>query len=97
MKKKTDKKNEKKLTWINDSFAIDGVNNYSDECTFFNLHVKSEIGDIVIYGCRVVSGSKGDFIAFPSKKVEDRYLNICWIQLSDDITAAIIDAVSDMI
>lgn len=98
MKKKTEKKNRESLNWINDTFAVDHVNNYSDDLTFFNLHIKSSIGDVTIYGCKVVSVPKGDFISFPSQKgTGDKYFNHVFVNLSDDISSAIIDAVSDQI
>ena len=99
MKKKTEvKETSSTLKWINDAFAIDGVNNYSDECTFFNLHVHSGVGDITIYGCRVISGAKGDFISFPSRKGDgNKYYNIAYINLTEDVKQSIIDAVSEMI
>lgn len=96
--KKNSKKNTNELTWVNDRFAIDGVNNYSDDVTFFNLHVKTALGDMTVYGCRVISGSKGDFISFPSRKGEDdKYYNYCFIKFSDDDTESIIDTVAGMI
>ena len=99
MKKKTEtKKNQESLNWVNDTFAVDHVNNYSDDLTFFNLHIKSSAGDVTIYGCKVISGSKGDFISFPSQKGSgDKYFNHAFVNLSDDISSAIIDAVSDQI
>ena len=100
MKKKNEgKKTEKKeLNWINDAFAVDRVNNYSDDVTFFTLVVKSELGNIYINGCRVVSGSKGDFISLPTREYEKgKYTNIVFIALNEEIQDAIINAVSDMI
>ena len=96
--KKNSKKNTNELNWVNDRFAVDGVNNYSDDVTFFNLHVQTELGDLTIYGCRVISGSKGDFISFPSRKGEDdKYYNYCFIKFSEDDMNLIIDTVAGMI
>lgn len=98
MKKNTNKKSEKnELQWINDAFAVDRVNNYSDELTFFTLVVKSELGNIYINGCKVVSGKKGDFIAFPARENEGKYYNHVFMNLTDDQTEAIINAVSEHI
>ena len=42
MKKNTTKnKKSESITWINDKFAVTNVNNYSDEVTFFVLHIKT--------------------------------------------------------
>lgn len=99
MKKNTKSKETKKntLKWVNDAFAVDRVNNYSDELTFFTLVVKSALGDIYINGCKIVSGSKGDFIAFPARENEGKYYNHVFINLTDEVTEAIINAVSEMI
>lgn len=104
MKKST--KNEKSnssvfgenLEWINDAFAVTNVKNYSDSVCFFDLYIMSEIGIVVIYSCKVISGEKGDFIAFPSDKGNnDKYYNHAFIKMSDDIKDAIVNAVSDNI
>lgn len=84
------------LTWINDAFAVSNVKNYSDSVCFFDLYIRSEIGIVVIYSCKVISGEKGDFIAFPSTKgSNDKYYNHAWIKMDDDIIEAIVNAVSD--
>ena len=104
MKKST--KNEKAaakefgadLTWTNNAFAVANVRNYSDSVCFFDLYVRSELGIIVIYSCKVITGEKGDFIAFPSSEGSNKkYYNHAWIKLSDETTEAIVNAVSDNI
>lgn len=99
MKKKNESKKEEKreLKWINDSFAVDRVNNYSDDLTFFTLVVKSSLGNIWINGCKIISGSKGDFISFPSREFEGKYYNHVYLSLNDEVQDAIINAVSEMI
>ena len=98
MKKNINNKSENnELQWINDAFAVDRVNNYSDELTFFTLVVKSELGNIYINGCKVVSGKKGDFIAFPARENEGKYYNYVFMNLTDDQSEAIINAVSEHI
>lgn len=96
MKKKTNKTQD--LKWINDTFAISNVNNYSDTLTFFNLHLRTNAGDITVYGCKVITGEKGDFISFPSRKGEDdKYYNYVYIDLSEEIRNSIIDEIGTMI
>lgn len=95
MKKKEEKKESKKLNFIDDKFAIANVNNYSDGCTFFNLYIKSAIGNIALYGCKVVS-SEGhdDFIAFPTRKSGDKYYNECSVIFDEGMQQRIIDEVA---
>lgn len=102
--KKVEKKVEKvkKLNWIDDQFAVSGVKNYSELCTFFNLYVKSVIGSIAIYGCKVITGREGDFISFPSYSYTDKdgdtkYRNHVSIILDDGVADKIIEEVANQI
>lgn len=81
MKKTTEQKtenkkaeNKKPLNWIDDMFAVSGVRNYNDNVCFFNLYVKSAVGNVAIYGCKVFTTKDGkDFISMPSSpyRMED--------------------------
>lgn len=99
MKKNTETETKQRLEWIDDQFAIKNVRNYEDKnVCFFNLYVKSIIGNVAIYGCRIVSGKNGDFIAWPSQKGSDgNYHDIASILLNEGISAKIIEAVSSAI
>ena len=105
MKKTATPKNTKpaeSLNWIDDQFAVGGVNNYSDSCCFFNLYTKSPIGNVAIYGCRIVSGEKGDFISFPAEKYTAKdggtaYKNHASVKFDDGMTSKIIGAVQSLI
>ena len=56
------------------------------------------VNGVSIYGCRVVEGSKGDFISFPSYKGSDnKYYSHAYIKLSEDDTKNIITQVEDML
>lgn len=47
---------------------------------FFDMTVNG----VSIYGCRFVTGAKGDFIAFPSQKADNgNYYNIAWCSISE--------------
>lgn len=46
---------------------------------FFDMTVNG----VTIYGCRFLTGSKGDFVAFPQRKGGDKYYNVAWVKLSD--------------
>ena len=64
--------------------------NQVNDTVFFDM----EVNDVSIYGCKVVEGSKGDFISFPSHKGKDgKYYNHAWIKLSDNDTKDIISQV----
>ena len=100
MKKNTSKeKKAESINWINDKFAVTNVNNYSDDVTFFVLHVKSALGNIVISDCRVVSRKDGSgyFVSLPTKKNGDKYYSVVYCHFTDEDQEAIINAVSDMI
>ena len=99
MKKSEGKKEEKKMEWINDKFLIQNVRNYEDKnVCFFNLYVKSVIGNVALYGCKIVSGKNGDFIAWPNQMGSDeKYHDVANIRLNDGEADAIIKAVSECI
>lgn len=66
--------------------------NQVNDTVFFDM----EINGVTIYGCKVVEGSKGDFISFPSHKGKDgKYYNHAWVKLSDNDTQAIIAQVEE--
>ena len=56
------------------------------------------INDVVIYGCRIVDGRKGEFLAFPSHKSEkdEKYYNYAWCDLSEEETEEIIKQAKEM-
>ena len=47
---------------------------------FFDMTVNS----VSIYGCKFMTGSKGDFVALPQTKTGDKWYNIVWVKLTDD-------------
>lgn len=64
--------------------------NQVNDIVFFDV----DINGVMIYGCKVIEGSKGDFISFPSHKGKDgKYYNYAYIKLSDDQTKEIIEQV----
>ena len=61
----------------------------------FTLRVTSPL-EVSIYGCRIERGPRGKFIAFPSfRGKEGHYYRHAWMNLTDDMTDDIIDAVYD--
>ena len=66
--------------------------NQVNDTVFFDMVVNG----VTIYGCKVVEGSKGDFISFPSHKGKDgKYYNHAWVKLSDDDSQKIIAQVEE--
>lgn len=97
--KKAEGKKEEKMKWIDDKFSIQNIRNFEDKnVCFFNLYVKSVIGNVAIYGCKIVSGKNGDFIAWPNQKgSDDKYYDVANIRLNDGEADAIIKAVGSML
>ena len=97
--KKAEGKKEEKMEWIDDKFSIQNIRNFEDKnVCFFNLYVKSVIGNVAIYGCKIVSGKNGDFIAWPNQKgSDDKYYDVANIRLNDGEADAIIKAVGSML
>lgn len=66
--------------------------NQVKDTVFFDMVVNG----VTIYGCKVVEGSKGDFISFPSHKGKDgKYYNHAWVKLSDEDSQKIIAQVEE--
>ena len=101
MKKDTNetKKSKVKVTKVNDIYSVCRVNNYSDDCTFFTLIVN--VNDdlcVTIDGCRVITTKEEEnFISFPSKKSDDKYYNIVYVNIDPEDKEAIIDKVASLI
>jgi DNA-binding cell septation regulator SpoVG len=60
----------------------------------FNVQVSSKAGEdhfLAIKGCRIVSGSNGEFVSFPARKMDSgKYWTHVWA--SDKFQAAILKA-----
>lgn len=62
------------------------------------VYFDMKINGITVYGCRVVAGQHGDFIAFPSQKgSNDKWYNIVWIPLSQEDQKKIIEIIENML
>ena len=59
--------------------TVERAHAYKDHL-FFDMVVNG----VKIYGCRLVEGSKGTFVSFPSRKGNDgKYYSHAWVQLSE--------------
>lgn len=68
--------------------------NQVNDTVFFDM----EINGISVYGLKVVEGSNGDFISWPSHKGKDgKYYNYVWCKLSDEQQKEIIHQVEKML
>lgn len=68
--------------------------NQVEDVVFFDM----VINGVTVYGLKVVEGSKGDFISWPSHKGKDgKYYNHVWCKLSDEQQKDIIHQVEEMI
>lgn len=73
------------------SYTVTRAKEFKDGGVVFDL----TIDDITVYGCRVASGPKGDFVSFPSRKgKDDKYYSIVYLRLTEDETGDILDKVS---
>lgn len=73
--------------------VIEGKNGKNDLIFFTAI-----INGVSINNCRVMSGKKGDFIAFPEEKGKNgEYYKIVYIPLSDDDQKTILKDVQDAI
>lgn len=68
------------------------VKHFSGQYPSFNVSLASSEGRepfLEIKGCRIVSGAKGDFVSWPSRKQEDgRYWSHVWG--SEEFQAAVL-------
>lgn len=85
---KTNKTPERTTTPIT-SFEIKRVH-AANKVVFFD----AIINNITIYGCKVIEGKNGDFIAFPSNLGQDgKYYSVVYINLSEEDSKAMLKAV----
>lgn len=72
------------------SYSVRRVKEFKDGGIVFDLNVD----DITIYGCRVIQGKKGDFIAFPQRKGGDgKYYSHVYLALTDEEIQEILEKV----
>ena len=95
MNTKNAKKQEtKKQEAQNFEFEVNNVRVTNDDKVYFTL----VINGVFINNCRVATGSKGDFVSFPSYKAKNgNYYNYAYISLSDEQTTEIMAAVQQAI
>ena len=90
-----DKKETRERKDHGDVFEVENVRwvdgkNGKEGVAFFSLIYQ----DMKVYNCKIVSGSNGDFVSFPSAKGSDgKYYNQAWMELSENDTKRIIELV----
>lgn len=93
----TNRRNSKQDKPVNLEFVIENVREFEDGNVSFNI----QLGRCMIYGCRIITGRKGEFISFPQRCVpalkkgeKDRYYSHARIlDLTEEEQAEIINAV----
>lgn len=75
---------------VQHSYSVRRVKEFKDGGIVFDLYVD----DITIYGCRVIQGKNGDFVAFPQRKGNDgKYYSHVYLALTDEETQEILEKV----
>lgn len=55
------------------------------------------VNDVSIYGCRLIEGKKGNFVAFPQRKGKDgKYYRHAYVKLSGEDVANIVAQIEKM-
>lgn len=75
-------------------YSVQRVKEFKDGGIVFDLNVD----DITIYGCRIIQGKKGDFVAFPQSQGKDgRYYSHVYLALDEEETEEILEKVSKIL
>ena len=88
MPRTTNRKQEQK----NIEFTVKNCREFADGGISFALVLLD--GKVTLYGCRVINGKEGEFIAFPARKGQnEKWYNHFFVDLSKEETAEIINVV----
>lgn len=75
---------------VQHSYSVRRAKEFKDGGIVFDLNVD----DITIYGCRVIQGKKGDFVAFPQRQGKDgKYYSNVYLALTEEETQDILEKV----
>ena len=75
---------------VQHSYSVRRAKEFKDGGIVFDLNVD----DITIYGCWVIQGKNGDFVAFPQRKGGDgKYYSHVYIALTEEETQEILEKV----
>lgn len=76
------------------AYSVRRAKEFKDGGIVFDLNVD----DITIYGCRIIQGKKGDFVAFPRRKGKDgKYYSHVYFALDEDETEEILEKVGKVL
>ena len=79
---------------VQHSYCVRRAKEFKDGGIIFDLSVD----DITIYGCRVIQGKKGDFVAFPQRKDGNgKYYSHVYLALTEEETQEILEKVCKII
>ncbi len=87
--KRTNNENTNNLT-----FKVTRAKEFK-KVVYFDLLINNAIN---IYGCKVIEGKNGDFVAFPNYKATNgKYYNHAYVPLLDEETHDILKQVEDLL
>ena len=79
---------------VQHSYSVRRAKEFKDGGIVFDLNVD----DITIYGCRIIQGKKGDFVAFPNRKGKDgNYYSHVYLALTEEETEEILEKVGKVL
>lgn len=87
------KKENQALERMQHVYSVRRAKEFKDGGVVFDLNVD----DITIYGCRIIQGKKGDFVAFPQRKGKDGYYSHVYLALTEEETEEILEKVGKVL
>lgn len=93
MKVNTKKNNAINNQEVEKLIVVNRAKQFDDGKIVFDMIVN----DVSIYGCRLIEGKKGNFVAFPQRKGKDgEYYRHAYVKLSDEDVANIVAQIEKM-
>ena len=82
-----------KNTEIERNIKVTRAHQFEDGGIAFDM----EVNGVTIYGCKIATGKKGEFVSFPSRKGKDgKYYSYAYCPLTEDQTKDILSQLEKM-
>ena len=82
-----------KNTEIERNIKVTRAHQFEDGGIAFDM----EVNGVTIYGCKIATGKKGEFVSFPSRKGKDgKYYSYAYCPLTEDQTKDILSQLENM-